>query len=115
MSGQYLLDETSAASPTSIDVAPTPCSPPLQGTAGNLNLSPLTSSNKLSTFDGCFVPVPPFNFLKRTQPYTLCEVFFSIFGVVLYTRMGWIVGSAGLSGFSIILVIGEVPTSIAVG
>ena len=61
-----------------------------EGTAGNLNLSPVPGANKLSMFDGVFVPV-----------------FFSIFGVVLYTRMGWIVGSAGISGFLLIMIIGE--------
>ena len=62
-------------------------------TAGNLNLSPIPEpdQNKLSTFNGVFVPV-----------------FFSIFGVVLYTRMGWIVGNAGIGAFLLILVIGEV-------
>jgi len=66
-------------------------SPTIVGTAGNLNLSPLDIKvEKLSMFDGVFVPV-----------------FFSIFGVVLYTRMGWIVGTAGLKGLLAILVFGE--------
>jgi len=75
-------DEASLSEPQSPTTA--------EGTAGNLNLSPVFGGNKLSTFDGVFVPV-----------------FFSIFGVILYTRMGWIVGSAGLSGLAVILIVGE--------